>query len=92
MESRLARDETIVEAELLEGRKALEIVEQETKKEQQQFRAEVVEGFRFQQTQRDIDVQTPEVRDRILEKEVLALKERLETQSVTASWGDGGNR
>ena len=38
-------DETIVEAELLEGRKALEIVERETKKEQQQFKAEVVEGF-----------------------------------------------
>ena len=33
MESRLARDETTVEAELLEGRKALEIVERETKKE-----------------------------------------------------------
>ena len=41
MESRLARDETVVEAELLEGRKALEIVERETKKEQQQFRTEV---------------------------------------------------
>ena len=80
MESRLARDETIVEAELLEGRKALEIVERETKKEQQQFRAEVVEGFQFQQAQRDVDVQTSEVRDRILEIEVLALKERPETQ------------
>ena len=34
MESRLARDETIVEAELLGGRKALEILQQETKKEQ----------------------------------------------------------
>ena len=80
MESRLARDETIVEAELLEGRKALEIVERETKKEQQQFRAEVVEGFRFQQAQRDVDVQTSDVRDRILEKEVLALQDRLVTQ------------
>ena len=80
IECRLARDETIVEAELLEGRKALEIVERETKKEQQQFRAEVVEGFRFQQAQRDVDVQTSEVRNRILEKEVLALRERLETQ------------
>ena len=80
MESRLAWDETIVEAELLEGRKALEIVERETKKEQQQFRAEVVEGFRFQQAQRDVDVQISEVPNRILEKEVLALKEQLETQ------------
>ena len=80
MDSRLARDETIVEAQLLEGRKALEIVERETKKEQLQFRAEVVEGFRFQQAQRDLDVQTSEVRDRILEKAVLALKERLESQ------------
>ena len=35
MESRLARDEIIVEAELLEGRKALEVVERVTKKEQQ---------------------------------------------------------
>ena len=56
MESRLAKDEPIVEAELREGRKALEIVEPETKKEQQQFGAEVVEGFRFQQEQRDVDV------------------------------------
>ena len=69
-----------MEAELLEGRKALEIVERETKKEQQQFRAEIVEGFRFQQAQRDVDVQTSEVRDRILEKEVLALRERLEAR------------
>ena len=61
MESGLASDETIEEAELLEGRKALEIVERETKKEQQQFRAEVVEGFRFQQGQQDIDFQTSEV-------------------------------
>ena len=75
MESRLARDETIVEAELLEGRKALEIVERETKKEQQQFRTEVIESFRFQQAQRDVNVQTSEVHDRILEKEVLALRE-----------------
>ena len=51
MESRLARDKTIVEAELLEGRKALQIVERETKKEQQEFRADVVEGFRLQQAQ-----------------------------------------
>ena len=80
MESRLARNETIVEAELLEGRKALEIVEREMKKEQQQFRADVVEGFRLQQAQQDVDVQTSEVRYRILEKEVLALRERLETQ------------
>ena len=80
MESRLGKDEAIVEAELLEGRKALEIVERETKKEQQQSTAEIVEGFRFQQAQRDVDVQTSEVRDRILEKEVLALKEQLETQ------------
>ena len=80
MESRLARDETIVEAELLEERKALEIVEWETKKEQQQFRIEVIEGFRFQRAQRDVDVHTTEVRDRILEKEVLAPGERLEAQ------------
>ena len=80
MESRLARDETIVEAELREGRKALEIVEREIKKEQQQWTAEVVEGFRFQQAQRDVDVQTTEVRYRTWEKEVLALRERLETQ------------
>ena len=79
MESRLARDETIVEAELLEGRKSLEIVERETKNEQQQFRTEVIESFRFQQAQRDVDVQTSEVRDRILEKEVLGLREPLET-------------
>ena len=63
MESRLPRDETIVEAELLEGRKALEIVERETKKEQQQFRTEVIESFWFQQVQRDVDGQTSEVRD-----------------------------
>lgn len=77
MEAWLARDETIVEAELLEGRRALEIVETETKKKQQQFRAEVVEGFRFEQGQWDVNVQTSEVRDRILEKEVLNLRERL---------------
>ena len=67
MESRLARDEPIVEAELVEGRKALEIVERETKKEQQQFRTEVIESFRFQQAQRDVNVQTSEVHDQILE-------------------------
>ena len=66
MESRLARDETIVEAELREGRKASEIVVRETKKEQQQFRTEVIESFRFQQAQQDVDVQTSEVRDRML--------------------------
>ena len=80
MEGRLARDETIVEAELLEGRRALQIVKAEIKKEQQQFKAEVVEGFRFQQAQQDVDVQTSEVRDQILEKEVLGLRERLEIQ------------
>ena len=69
-----------MEAELLEGRKALEIVERETKNEQEQFRAEVVKGFKFQQAQRDVDVQTSEVCDRILQKEVLALRERLEAQ------------
>ena len=80
MESKLARDEKIVRAELQEGRKALEIVGGETKKEQQQFRADVVEGFRLQQAQRDIDIQTSEVGDQILEKEVLALRERLEVR------------
>ena len=39
-----------------------------------------MEGFRFQHAQRDVDVQTSEVRDPILEKEVLALKERLKTK------------
>ena len=48
----------MVEAELLEGPKALKIVERDTKKEQQQSRAEGVEGFRFQHAQRDVDVQT----------------------------------
>ena len=67
-----------------DGRKALEIVERETKKEQQQFRAEAVEGFRFQQVQRDVDVQTLEVRDRIRQTEVLALREQLEAQ--TQDW------
>ena len=80
MESRLARDETIVEVELLEGWKAVEIVEREMKKKWQQFRTEVIESFRFQQAQRDVDVQTWEVRDRILEKEVLALRKQLEAQ------------
>ena len=82
METRLARDETIVEAELLKRRKALEIVEGEMKKEQQQFRTEVMESFRFQQVQRDVDVQTLEVRERIRKKKVLllALSERLKAQ------------
>ena len=69
-----------MEAELLGGRKAVEIVEQATKKEQQQFRTEVIESFRFQQAPRDVDVQTSAVRDRILEKEVLALRERLQAR------------
>ena len=80
METRLVRDEPIVEAELLEGRKALVIVECERKKQQQELRAEVGEGFLFQQAQPDVDIQTSELRDQILKKEVLALRERLESQ------------
>ena len=46
IEGRLARDETIVEAELEEGRKALQVVESETKKEHEQFKIQVGEAFR----------------------------------------------
>ena len=79
-ESRLARDETIVEAGLLKRQKALEIVEGEMKKEQQQFRTEVMESFRFQQARGGFGVRASEVRERILKKKVLALSEQLEAQ------------
>ena len=82
IEGRLARDETIVEAELEQDRKALQVVESETKKEQAQFQIEIGEAFRYQQAQRELDTQRSEIRDRIREREVVALREKLERHKV----------
>ena len=82
IEGRLARDETIVQAELEQGQKALQVVESEMKKEQEQFKIQVGEAFRYQQTQRELETQHSEIQDRILEREVVALREKLERQEV----------
>ena len=82
IEGRLARGETIVEAELEQGRKVLQVVESQTKKEQEQFKIQVGEAFRYQQAQRELDTQRSEIRDRILERKVVALREKLERQEV----------
>ena len=82
IEGSLARDEKIVDADSEQGRKSLQVVESEAKQKQEQYKIQVEKAFRFQQTQRELNIQGSEISDRILEGEVVVLRAKLERQEV----------
>jgi len=80
LQTRLARGELIVDKELQEARKALATLEGATHDEQERLKLAIAPEFSRQDAQQKENAKSSEVRDKILEAEVLFLKAQFAEQ------------
>ena len=83
LKNQLAKGETIVDKELSDARQALLTLEGATRVERERLTAEIAAEFRRQEAQQKEDAELAKDRDRILESEVLELKEKVKNQDTT---------
>jgi len=83
LQTRLAKGETIVDKELSDARQALLTLEGATQVEREHLTAEIAGEFRRQEAKQKEDAELAEDRDKILEREVLELKDKVKNQDVT---------
>ena len=83
LQTRLAKGETIVDKELSDARQALLTLEGATRVERERLTAEIAGEFRRQEAKQKEDAELAEDRDKILEREVLELKDKVKNQDVT---------
>ena len=83
LQTRLAKCEKIVNKELSDARQALLKLEGATRVEQERLTAEIAGEFRRQEAKQKEDAELAEDRDKILEREVLELKDKFKNQDVT---------
>jgi len=79
----LAKGESIVDQELTDAKRALATLEWATRVEQECVRAEIAGEFRQQEAQQKQDAELAEDPDKILEREVLGLKDKVRNQEAT---------
>jgi len=80
LQTRLARGESIVDKELQDSRKALATLEGATHDEQEPLKLAIAQGFSRQEAQQKENAKSSEVRDKILEAEVISLRARFAEQ------------
>jgi len=80
LQTRLAKGELIVDKELQEARKALATLEGPTHDEQERLKIDIAQEFSRQEAQQTENAKSSEVRDKILEAEVLFLKPQFAEQ------------
>jgi hypothetical protein len=80
LQTRLAKGEQIVDTELTNAKKALATLEGATHQEQERLKAAIAHEFRRQEQQQKQDTSDALGRDRILETEVLKLKQQFNEQ------------
>jgi len=83
LQTRLAKGETIVDKELSDASQALLTLEGATRVERERLTAEIAGEFRRQEARQKEDAELAEDRDKILEREVLELKDKFKNQDVT---------
>ena len=83
LQTLLAKGESIVYQELTDAKRALATLEGATRVERECLTAEIAGEFRQQEAQQKQDVELAENRDKILECEVLGLKEEVKNQDTT---------
>jgi len=83
LQTRLAKCESIVDQELTDAKQALGTLEGATRVERERLTAEIAGEYRWQEAQQKYDVQLAEDRDKILECEVLRLKDKVKNQDTT---------
>jgi len=79
----LARGESIVDQELTNEKQALATLEGATRVERERLTTEIAGEFRQQESQQKEDAELAKDRDRILEQEVLELKNKVKNQDST---------
>jgi len=82
-QTRLAKGESIVDQELTDVKRALATLEGATRVERERLTAEIAGEFRQQEAQQKEDAELAKDRDRILEREVLELKDKVKNQDTT---------
>jgi len=86
LQTRLAKGELIVDKELQDARKALATLEGATHDEQDRLKIAIAQEFSRQEAQQKENAKSSEVRDKILEAEVITLKaqfaEQLKKQDI----------
>jgi len=80
LQTRLARGELIVDKELQNARKALATLEEAIHDKQERLKIVMAQEFSRQEAQQKENVKSSEVRDKILEAEVLSLKAQFAEQ------------
>jgi len=80
LQSRLAKRELIVDKELQDARKALATLEGATHDEQERLKIAIAQEFSRQEAQQKENAKSSEVRDKILETEVISLKAQFAEQ------------
>jgi len=80
LQTRLARSELIVDKKLQNARKALATLEGATHDEQERLKIAIAQEFSRQEAQQKENAKSLEVRDKILEAEVLSLKAQFAEQ------------
>jgi len=82
LQTRLAKGESIVDQEITDAKQALATLEEETRVEQERLTAEIAGEFRRQDAQQKEDAELAKDGNRILEREVLELKDKVKNQDT----------
>jgi len=80
LQTRLAKGELIVDKELQDAKKALATLEGATHDEQERLKLAIAQEFSRQEAQQKENAKTSEIRDKILEAEVISLKKQFAEQ------------
>jgi len=80
LQTRLAKDESIVDKQLQDARKVLATLEGATHDKQERLKIAIAQEFSGQEAQQKESAKSSEVRDKILETEVLSLKAQFAEQ------------
>jgi len=80
LQTRLAKGELIVDKELQDSKKALATLEGATHNEQERLKIAIAQEFSRQEAQQKENAKSSEVRDKILEAEVISLKAQFAEQ------------
>jgi len=80
LQTRLAKGELIVDKELQDAKKALATLEGATHDEQERLKVAIAQEFSRQEAQQEENAKSSEIRDKILEAEVISLKAQFAEQ------------
>jgi len=83
LQTLLAKGQTIVDKELSDAMQALLTLAGATRVERERLTAEIAGEFRRQEAKQKEDAKLAEDQDKILEREVLELKEKVKNQDIT---------